>query len=633
MSFRSRLLLFFVFIVIVPMVSLAVVLFRLISDNENGKADARVAARQEAAIRLYEEAQRDAGRGAASVGRDLRFSTALQQQDRAAAERRGEQLLNRYGLKRIVVTRGSRTLADVGSRTATFPAARRLVDARGREVGRLRVSAAGPKAYAERVQRLTGLDVVVRRGGRTLVSTLRGAEQTALPANRGEVTVDGEEYRAASFVAAGFEAPGDTVAVLDPEQRVLDEIGDARLVAGVILGCFFVLAFAFAVLVSRSLQRQIASFLGAAQRLGQGDFDAKVPTVGRDEFARLGDEFNRMSGQLEQRLEELDAERARLQDAMRRIGETFAANLDRDALLKIVLRTALDGTNGTGGRATLRGGPGDGLRQVAHAGTLDDLDAALHAAESAVLETGAPRDAQAGDVHALAYPLRAAATDADGPPRITGIVAIARRGEPFTARDRELFEYLAGQASVSVENVGLHETVERQATTDELTGLANRRQFQETLSTEVERSRRFGQPVGLVMLDIDNFKRVNDTYGHQAGDLVLREVAAVLRSSAREIDEPARYGGEELAAVLPGTDLEGAFNLAERVREGIAALDLPIRTADGAPLKITASFGAATVPSSAGDVRELIAAADAALYDAKRSGKNRTVRAAALGST
>ena len=120
---------------------------------------------------------------------------------------------------------------------------------------------------------------------------------------------------------------------------------------------------------------------------------------------------------------------------------------------------------------------------------------------------------------------------------------------------------------MSIENVDLHETVERQAVTDELTGLSNRRRFQEAMAAEVERSRRFGQPVGLVLLDLDDFKRVNDTYGHQQGDLVLREVARVLRETSREIDEPARYGGEELAVVLPGTDLEGAFNLAERVRE------------------------------------------------------------------
>ena len=179
---------------------------------------------------------------------------------------------------------------------------------------------------------------------------------------------------------------------------------------------------------------------------------------------------------------------------------------------------------------------------------------------------------------------------------------------------------------MSIENVGLHETVERQAVTDELTGLYNRRRFQEAMAAEVERSRRFGQSVGLVLLDLDDFKLVNDTYGHQQGDLVLREVARVLRETSREIDEPARYGGEELAVVLPGTDLEGAYNLAERVRVGIEALALPLLDGAGT-MRITASCGVATLPGSADDMRGLVSAADDALYRAKRAGKNRTERA------
>ena len=130
------------------------------------------------------------------------------------------------------------------------------------------------------------------------------------------------------------------------------------------------------------------------------------------------------------------------------------------------------------------------------------------------------------------------------------------------------------------------------------------------------------------MLDLDDFKEINDSYGHQQGDVVLRKVARVLREASREVDEPARYGGEELAVALPQTDLAGAYNLAERVREGIEALDIP--TAEGKrPLKVTASFGVAALPDSATSKDELIAAADAALYEAKHSGKNRTERAPA----
>jgi diguanylate cyclase (GGDEF)-like protein len=129
------------------------------------------------------------------------------------------------------------------------------------------------------------------------------------------------------------------------------------------------------------------------------------------------------------------------------------------------------------------------------------------------------------------------------------------------------------------------------------------------------------------MMDLDDFKRVNDTYGHQQGDIVLSQVASVLREHSRDIDEAARYGGEEMAVILPETDLSGAELLAQRMRTAIEALSIPRVDGKGAPLRVTASFGVASLPQSADDKDSLIAAADAALYRAKRSGKNRVKRA------
>jgi len=177
-----------------------------------------------------------------------------------------------------------------------------------------------------------------------------------------------------------------------------------------------------------------------------------------------------------------------------------------------------------------------------------------------------------------------------------------------------------------MENVELHETTARRSVTDELTGLSNRRAFDDALAAEVERAKRFGTDLGLVLIDIDDFKRVNDTYGHPQGDVVLREVARVLRDSSREVDHPARYGGEELAAVLPGTDLEGALHRAERVREQIAGLRIP-RLDGGGALDVTVSCGVAAARATHADGRALLQAADRALYEAKRSGKNKSVQA------
>jgi diguanylate cyclase (GGDEF)-like protein len=328
-----------------------------------------------------------------------------------------------------------------------------------------------------------------------------------------------------------------------------------------------------------------------------------------------------MSHQLEGRLEDLRQERARLQTSLQRIGQTFASNLDRDALMEIVVRTAVDALGARGGRASARP-PGDRrLEEVARTGELDGNISLIRQAEAAALLAHEGREVSEGGVHALAQPL----SGSEGG-QVLGLLSVVREGQPFADRDRELLAYLAGTAGVSIQNVGLHEAVQRQAVTDELTGLYNHRRFQEAMVDEAERARRFEQPMGLVMLDIDNFKKINDTYGHQQGDRVLAEVARVLRESSREIDAPARYGGEELAVVLPQTDLEGAYLLAERIRQGIAALELPLDD-DRASIVVTASLGVASLPESADAPRELLAAADEALYEAKRSGKNKTVRA------
>ena len=258
------------------------------------------------------------------------------------------------------------------------------------------------------------------------------------------------------------------------------------------------------------------------------------------------------------------------------------------------MQTAVDGVGAASGRATMRRSADAPLEEVARTGEPEAFQRALHAAEAAVMDAGEVAEIQIGGASALAAPL--GATE-DGDQVLGDRLGRARRPRRSRHGERELFAYLTNQAAVSVENVDLHETVQRQAVTDELTGLFNHRRFQEVMAAEVERARRYDQEMGLIMLDIDNFKRVNDTYGHMQGDMVLREVARVLRQSSREIDEPARYGGEEMAVALPQTDLEGAYRFAERVRQRIEALDLPLLDGDGT-LKVTASFGVASLATA-----------------------------------
>jgi diguanylate cyclase (GGDEF)-like protein len=194
--------------------------------------------------------------------------------------------------------------------------------------------------------------------------------------------------------------------------------------------------------------------------------------------------------------------------------------------------------------------------------------------------------------------------------------------EGFSKETRTLAEWLASQAAVALDNARLHDIVQRQAITDDLTGLVNRRRFIEALDAEVARARSFGSPLTIVLADLDNFKQVNDEFGHHGGDVVLRAFADLIRSHVRDVDVSGRIGGEEFAILLPETDGAGASRVAERMRRSLN--DVPIPVSDGASIHVAASFGvAALAPGQSGD--DLLRAADAALYRAKDEGKNRVV--------
>jgi diguanylate cyclase (GGDEF)-like protein len=327
-----------------------------------------------------------------------------------------------------------------------------------------------------------------------------------------------------------------------------------------------------------------------------------------------------MSRQLDRRLQELTAERARLRESVRRIGDTFAANLDRPALLKLALQTSIDATESGSGRVS-ETGDGRALVEVARDGELGAAEEAVLAAEREALASEEVGRGRHDDFEALSVALRPRRHGSRG----HGLITVARRGRPYSQDESDLLRSLAGQAALALENIDLHNQVARQAVTDELTGLANHGRFQELLEAEAEQVRRYHHPLGLIMVDLDDFKTINDTHGHPQGDLVLRAVGEVLQENSRETDWPARYGGEELALILPHTDLEGAYAIAERIRVAIEQLSVP-RADGGEALRLTASAGVAA--STAGDKDMLIADADAALYAAKRAGKNRTIRGA-----
>lgn len=207
---------------------------------------------------------------------------------------------------------------------------------------------------------------------------------------------------------------------------------------------------------------------------------------------------------------------------------------------------------------------------------------------------------------------------------VLGILNVESNGEVLlTEKDVNLLNAVSGPLAVAIDNARLHAEVKTMAMTDAVSGLANRRAFDEMLTIELTRASRYGHPLSLIILDLDAFKEYNDKYGHPAGDVRLHEIGDLLKENVREPDIAARYGGEEFAVILPNTTKAGAIRLAERLREAAEAKADHQHRNGTAISGYTISLGVATYPEDATTVKDLLLAADNAELTAKRLGKNR----------
>jgi len=207
--------------------------------------------------------------------------------------------------------------------------------------------------------------------------------------------------------------------------------------------------------------------------------------------------------------------------------------------------------------------------------------------------------------------------------RVVGVLNLADKteGDSFDCEDIALIELFSQLVGASIGNIKLFEKIQRQATTDGLTGLANHKTFYEILEKELWRSRRYGGQISLIMVDIDNLKKINDAYGHRAGDKVIREISRKVKECIRQIDTAARYGGDEFAVILPNTSLIDATVVAERMVDAVAHSPTTWKKEQIA-LSISVGLGQYDADTNPEDITSR---SDQALYTAKQAGKN-TVR-------
>jgi diguanylate cyclase (GGDEF)-like protein len=453
-------------------------------------------------------------------------------------------------------------------------------------------------------------------------STLRGADALLLrqAAASGAATSERSGWQVSTAGATSGQFCAVAAAVPTPGSRLIQGTVLAILLAGLLIGFLLVLWLA------QSLTSPVLALTEAAERVARGDLTGRLPAGGTDELGRLSGAFNHMTDELQLSIGELQRSRDLLRENVARLGDALQRTHDLDGLLSTVLAAAASATSGQratawlieGGSVVARvsvpsGAPRAAVRRLPIGADLAGEVAADgqprrlgHGHEDGTTVLGGP---------ALGAPLRRGHS-------VLGVIVVERDPqEPaFDTDDEAMLVSLAGPAGIAVDNVLLHREAQRLSVTDPLTGAGNLRHMTTTLAREVERATRFDRPLALLLMDLDHFKRVNDTYGHTVGDAVLRELSRRVAACVREVDTVARYGGEEFVVITPETDTDGALHLAARICEAIR--EAPFIVGEDVVI-VTVSIGVASLPSHGTSSGDLVRAADDGLYAAKRAGRDR----------
>lgn len=583
MSFKNKLILFFLAIVILPMSVSAILIIKTSGEIGNIQSETSLEEVRGFAAKIYRNEQE------ALLKQVEKISDSKEFRKKWGAKKD----LKNYLRKEI----GSdvSVIAYLKNRRVAW----KLGEGRG--IGSVRIAGPGsisyidfygmsPDRFTKKLESLTAAGFEIRNSSKKIASA---GESEGILRNYKTGSIEISIY--------GGERARERWQLIIFVEKSKSDIS-SRPVLIVIFITLLLLAIAVALLLQKSMRGQLADMAEAAASISSGNFDVEVSSGGSDELSALAGEINKMNRQIKNQIKALKNQSRQLERVFDLLGETMSSTLDQEKIIDIIAEVSLELSQSDlvvleymDGTKKIKGNDNYlwAIKKIPYATSFKLKSVPinnLHVVQAAVKKQGS-LDSRVATIF------------------------LARKRE-YSKAELEVINSIALSASLSLNNISLHEKITHMATTDSVTGIFNRAKFNTDLENEIKRSRRFQNQLALIIIDIDDFKKINDNYGHLDGDEALRQVAEIIKKNTRDVDTKARFGGEEFAIILPETDTDGAFLVAERIRQDIDSFHFKNR------IKITISAGVGQLQKN-DDFDEFIKRIDQALYRAKKAGKNR----------